>query len=313
MMQIIPEKLIVLRKAARLTVQKLAEEALVGRATITRIENGRTSTSNGTTIKRLAKALGCRPEELSTPPEDGNLLTALAHRRSVKVEMNAASHNALLLIAARYGEQAATVLELAPLLFDMVATESLLERRQNLAVLRQHRDAISEMSDRFPHLAERFTWDWNAASFDDREERSIARNDLRGEFVHADETMDDHFYPNDYDESADNPFVAHLRRRWGQISEAGYQSPTIEAMPRWTGPYYEIGIAEAGKIAGGDENLTAAIVSGAIPIVSIPTDLRNEGRMIERQAWMRERIAENAERADAIFKDLGIDTSLFEE
>ena len=312
-MQINPEKLIALRKMAGLTVQGLADEAHVGRATITRIANGHTITSNGTTITRLAKALRCRPEELSTPPEDDDKFATLALRRPIKTEMSAASHNALLLVAGRYGEQAATILELAPLLFDMVATESLIERRQSLAELRLHRDAIGEMSGRFPHLASRFTSDWDALLYDDREERSISRNDLRGEFVHADETMDDNFYPEDYDESSDNLFVAHLRRRWGRISSEGYQAPNIEAMPRWTGPYYEIGFAEAGKIAGGDDDLAAAIVHGSIPISSIPADLRKEGRMTERQAWMRERIVENAERADAIFKELGIDTSLFED
>ena len=312
-MQINPEKLIALRKMAGLTVQGLADEANVGRATITRIENAHTITSNGTTVTRLAKALRCRSEELSTPPEDDDKFATLANRRAIKIERSAASHNALLLVAGRYGEQAATILELAPLLFDMVATESLIERRQNLAELQLHRDALAKMSDRFPHLADRFTSDWDAAPFDDREERSISRNDLRGEFVHADETMDDNFYPEDYDESSDNLFVAHLRRRWGRIASEGYKAPNIEAMPRWTGPYYEICFAEAGKIAGGDDDLAAAIVHGLIPISSIPTDLRKDGRMLERQAWMRERIAENAERADAIFKELGIDTSLFED
>lgn len=312
-MQINPEKLITLRKAAGLTVQELAEKAPVGRATITRIEHGRTTSSNGTTVSRLARALHCRPEDLSTPPDEVDHLSILAHRRSIKIEMSAASHNALLLIAARYGEQEATILELAPLLFDMVATESLVERRRNLTELREHRDAIGDMADRFPHFGDRFTNDWDATPFDDREERSITQCDLRGEFVHADETMEDSFYPEDYEESSDNPFVAHLRRRWGRISNEGYQAPTLEAIPRWTGPYYEIGFAEADKIAGGDEGLAAAIVSGSIPISSIPTDLRKEGRMIERQAWMRERVAENAKRTDAIFKELGIDTSLFEE
>lgn len=156
-MQINPEKLIALRKSAGLTAQVLADEAAVGRATITRIENGNTLNSNRTTVTRLAKALRCRPEELSTPPDNRDHLGTLAHRRSIKIEMSAASHNALLLIAGRYGEQAATILELAPLLFDMVATESLIERRRNLAELQLHRDAIGEMSDRFPHLALRFT------------------------------------------------------------------------------------------------------------------------------------------------------------
>ena len=202
-MQINPEKLIMLRKRDRLTAEGLAELAGVGRATITRIENGRTAAHNATTIDRLCKALGCKPDDLATPPEKSDPAKLFVSRQSTPYDMSAACQNALSLVALRYGEKPETILELAPLLFDLIARESLIERRDTLAALRSHREAIGAMASKFPHFSGRFTNDWEADDFEHREEMSIDRDDLRGEFVHADDSMNDSFYPDGFDEECE--------------------------------------------------------------------------------------------------------------
>jgi transcriptional regulator with XRE-family HTH domain len=305
-MHINAQKLIMLRKRANLTAEALAEEAKIGRATITRIENGHTASHNSNTVKRLAKVLGCRPDDLGTAPEVEAQATLFASRRATPYEMSTACQNSLALVALRYDEKPEVILELAPLLFDIIARESLIERRQNLTELLAHREAISAMSPRFPHLSGRFTCDWAAEEFDHREDISIRRNDLRGEFVHADETLSDSYYPHDFDDECDNPFVAHLKRRCERLGEQGYEPPCVDAVSRWMGPVYELGLTEAKTLAGGEEDLAQAIVRGSVPITSIPKELMKDERLSDRQGWMRQRMSESAKQTSALLAELGL-------
>jgi len=305
-MQINPEKLIMLRKRDRLTAEGLAELAGVGRATITRIENGRTAAHNATTIDRLCKALGCKPDDLATPPEKSDPAKLFVSRQSTPYDMSAACQNALSLVALRYGEKPETILELAPLLFDLIARESLIERRDTLAALRSHREAIGAMASKFPHFSGRFTNDWEADDFEHREEMSIDRDDLRGEFVHADDSMNDSFYPDGFDEECDNPFVAYLKGRCERLGQWGYEVPRMDAISRWLGPTYELCLPEAAELAGGDDQLAHAIVSGVVPVASIPKDLLKDERLSDRQEWMRQRLSESADKTNALLAELGL-------
>lgn len=312
-MQINSEKLIMLRKRKDLTAVALAEASGVGRATITRIENGRTATQNRTTVERLCKALRCNPEDLATPPEKGEASNSLSNRQATPYGMRIASQNALALIAARYDEKPETILELAPLLFDIFARESLIARRETLTELRSHRAAIGAMFRQFPHMSGRFTVDWEAEDFDHREELSIEHDDLRGELVHADSSMSDSFYPDEFDEEGDNPFVSHLKARCERLGACGYEAPRVDVISRWFGPIYDIGLPEAAKLAGGDDDLAQAIVDGQVPVAAIPKDLLKEDRLADRQNWLREKQSENKARSAALFAELGLAEILEEE
>ncbi len=304
-----PEKLIFLRKQMGLTASALADEAKLGRATVTRIENGNAPKPREHTIKQLAKALRRQPSELATPPEAPAQNDPILGRSRMQLGMSDAAQNALILVARRYGESRESILELAPLLFDLVARESLRERKSRLAELDAHRSAISAMSNKFPHLSGRFTCDWAAKEFDFREERSIERADLRGAHVHADETMDDAFYPNEFDDETSNPFVTHLRSRLLAIAEDGREGATIEAWSRYVGPWYEIGLPEALEIAGDDEVIADALVRGVIRIDAIPTDLLRKDQIDERKKWAHQRLKEHSSRMNEIWGELGIDLS----
>ena len=305
-MQINPEKLIMLRKRNRLTAEALAQLAGVGRATITRIENGRTAAHTATTINRLCKVLGCKAEDLALPPEKTDPAKLFSSRQSTPFDMSAACQNALSLVALRYGEKPETILELAPLMFDLIARESLIERRDTLAALKSHRNAIGAMASKFSHFSGRFTNDWEADDFEHREELSIDRDDLRGELVHADESMNDSFYPDGFDEECDNPFVTHLRGRCEHLGQRGYEVARIDAVSRWLGPTYQLCLPEAAELAGGDDELAHAIVTGVVPVESIPKELLKDERLSERQAWMRQKQSESAARTHALLAELGL-------
>jgi len=302
-----PKKLLALRKDANLSAEALAEQAGVGRATITRIENGKTKNSNATTVNRLAEALKCKPNDLATPPESRKIDSFLEERMPTNVKLSSAAQNALYLVSARYGESREAILELAPLLFDLVARESLKVRRVRLTELQDQRADFAEKQSNFPHLGARLTNDWAAEEMENLEECSIGKGDLRGRLVHADPDFDDSYYPSDYDDECDNPFVIHLRNRFDNLTGDGGETPNIDTWPRWRSPSYELGLSEARQTAGGDSDLAEAIVEGVIMIDAIPNDLRKANRMEERQAWMQERLAEHSERMSKLLASLNID------
>lgn len=304
-MQINPQKLIALRKSRNLTAEALAFEAKIGRATITRIENGHTSSSSSNTVKKLAEVLCCRPEELFSPPETVNV-GPLRQRWAASFEMSPNCQNALWLIARRYKERAETILELAPLLFDLIARESMIERRRNLDELRGHRQALEAMANRFPHLGERFTTDWDADQYIANEESSIRQEDLRGDLVHRDHPDVFGFYPDEFDEESDNPFVVHLRNRCKRVANEGYEDAQLDVISRWGGPVYQLGIEEAKAVVGGDEELALALVQGDVLISKIPKELGKADRLADRQEWLRQKAAEYASAANPLLDDLGI-------
>jgi transcriptional regulator with XRE-family HTH domain len=304
-----PEKLIFLRKEAGLTAEALADAAHVGRATITRIENGKAGAPRTETVKRLANTLKCQPRDLFTPPEPDQARSLFNDRTPLDLSISTAAQNALELVAMRYNETRETILELAPLLFDLVARESLFERRERLAELSARRDAVAEMGCHFSHLGGRFLHDWQAEEVEVQEETSIRRRDLRASYVLESDSIEDAFVPLDYDEECDNPFVDHLKRRMEEVRQDGDDAPSLDVWPVWRSPSYDVGSAEALILAQGDEKLARSILTGAIQLARLPKNLRSADADEARLAWMRQQKAQHEEKLQKLLGDLLIDVT----
>lgn len=304
-----PEKLIFLRKEAGLTAESLADAAHVGRATITRIENGKAGTTRTETVKRLASTLKCQPADLFKPPEPDQARSLFNDRAPLDLSISTAAQNALELVAMRYNETRETILELAPLLFDLVARESLFERRERLTELSARRDAVAEMGCHFSHLGGRFLHDWQAEEVEVLEETSIRKRDLRASHVLESDSIEDAFIPLDYDEECDNPFVGHLKRRIQAVQQDGDEASSIDVWPIWRSPTYDIGSQEALVVAQGDEELARAILTGAIPLARLPKSLRVPDAEEARLAWMRQQKAQHDEKLQELLGDLLIDVT----
>lgn len=304
-----PEKLIFLRKEAGLTAEALADAAHVGRATITRIENGKAGATRTETVKRLASTLKCQPADLFKPPEPDQARSLFNDRAPLDLSISTAAQNALELVAMRYNETRETILELAPLLFDLVARESLFERRERLTELSARRDAVAEMGCHFSHLGGRFLHDWQAEEVEVLEETSIRKRDLRASHVLESDSIEDAFIPLDYDEECDNPFVGHLKRRIQAVQHDGDEASSIDVWPIWRSPTYDIGSREALVIAQGDEELARAILTGAIPLARLPKSLRVPDAEEARLAWMRQQKAQHDEKLQELLGDLLIDVT----
>lgn len=305
-----PQKLIFLRKEANLTAEALAVQANVGRATITRIENGTAGATRAETARRLANTLKCQIAELFTPPDAEQSQTLFNDRVPLGISISSAAQNALELVAMRYNETCETILELAPLLFDLLARESLLERGRQLAELSARRDAIASMGEHYSHLGGRFLHDWQAEEVESREEASIRNRDIRAAYVLDDHSLEDAFVPTDYDDECDNPFVDYLNRRLSAVRPDGHTAPSLDVWPVWRSPSYEIGSDEALAIARGDEELARAILSGAVPLARLPKALRTSDDEEAKIAWMREQKAKHDQKLQELFGDLLIDVNV---
>ena len=304
-----PEKLIFLRKEAGLTAEALADAAHVGRATITRIENGKAGATRTETVKRLASTLKCQPADLFKPPEPDQARSLFDDRAPLDLSISTAAQNALELVAMRYNETRETILELAPLLFDLVARESLFERYERLTELSARRDAVAGMDRHFSHLGGRFLHDWQAEEVEVLEEASIRKRDLRASHVLGSDSIEDAFVLLDYDEECDNPFVGHLKRRIQAVQRDGDEPPSIDVWPIWRSPTYDIGSQEALVVAQGDEELAKAILTGAIPLARLPKSLRVPDAEEARLAWMRQQKAQHDEKLQELLGDLLIDVT----
>lgn len=208
----IGERLKQIRDLHRLSRKRLAEKARgVSERTITRLETGEISSPRQGTIDRLARAL----EALEIDPRMLTGERPIPHEQlrrpgvppvsQFNVRVNAAIRNAYELAARRYGVSTTKIAQLAPLLFVIVAEESLKYRREKLAELEFVLDRRDELESELSYLPTPFS---AANPYDllSAEERSIERRDLFGKRL-ADICGSDWF------EAHDNPFEAYLRAK----------------------------------------------------------------------------------------------------
>ena len=293
MQRINPASLKAKREELGLSLDELAERSTINKATIHRIERGKTKRTNAHTVRQLAQGLGVEPRELMGVKTDGSGDDdAFYYRSQLNLRVSHEARNALTLVGWRYGVKPTDIIELAPLLFHIAAEESLAERLENLGALRAARDQIRAMDDKFPHISERMVEDWDGVEFDDLEMRSIRARDLHGSMLDEyDSYRGIDSRPPSYEEGEQNPFIQHLRRRFSTIGAAEDQPAQLEWQDGCS-PRYALGKPEALRYFGGDEEVADDVVNGMVSIHEIPKDLRGEGQESSRAAWARERIKE---------------------
>lgn len=277
------------RKKLGLSLEDLERRSGIDKGTIYRIEAGKPGRNARNTIDKLANALKCTPDELVTTKVDDQDAkdTVLYPRSQLNIRISNEGRNALAFVAQRYGVRSIDIVEIAPLLFHLVAEESLALRRDCLERLRTAREAVSSMHASFPHITERLINDWQAEELELAEERSIAKRDLRGELLGIDETLYD-VRPLNYDEGDRNPFVMHLRDRLREVG--GYAE--LDAWYDGWSPRYLVGRDEAAAYFNGDEDVAEYVLNGVIGLHEIPKDLRGADTAEARLVWAQERIAE---------------------
>jgi transcriptional regulator with XRE-family HTH domain len=308
-MNIHPTTLSVLRTSRDLSQEGLAERSKVAKATISRIERGKSGSANTATIERLARALEVPPKTLTEPPEAMHEadLRELGYR-TIKVTLKESTFEAFVMAQRRYGVHLFDQIEMAPLFFTLLAEGSLAWRRKKVEEAWEAATRLRSIGSGAGHLA--FV---NAVNRTEEglaeEEQSIESLDLFGKDV-----GDDAFHLG-FDPSESNPFADYLRHLARDIdpdvveldTEGKGIWKTGEGMPEYTICPAELNRIEEerGRIAGGNHLARYALKRGHVLPRDIPQELQGEDAKEARIAWLIERIPKDErEREEARWSEL---------
>jgi len=278
MQRINPIRLKHWRLERRMTREQLAHRSTIDKTTIYNIEKGSRKGTREHVLQQLAKALAVSPEELTSPsaPQQVDPGTAQQEKSQVSFRMDNGVRNALALVSRRYRIKPATIVKLAPLMFAMVAEDSLRRCSEKLAALRGANDAFGSLPHSFMD---------HRQHFEDAEENSIQSRDILGRQL--DDGSQQQFFEKDADVAGSwNPLANYVEewfRHTGQSGGISYWG--------WNGPEYSVCPEEALAIAAGDESLASALLDGTLGIHEIPSELWTADRQDERHEWMRTKVA----------------------
>lgn len=191
-----PEALRAARKRANgnrgFTQEQLAERIGCSKDTVSRWERGDVCRVRSHLRLPLCEALSVEWDMLTTPPDPKSTPRPFGHTR---LQRWVSRHvpPALLLVAWRYNIRAQNVLDIAPLLFLIVAERSLLERRQRLnEIYAIQGDAEQRLGEKSAHLggivAARST---SAEEMLEQEEKSLRARDIFGSLIKYEFRADD--------------------------------------------------------------------------------------------------------------------------
>jgi transcriptional regulator with XRE-family HTH domain len=289
------------REKLRLSMEDLQERSGIDKGTIYRIESGRAARNTHNTIEKLARALKLAPDELvAAKADDGDGADPVFSSRSqFNFRISNEARNALFFVGQRYGVRQIDIIELSPLLFQIVAEESLRSRRERLDELYAARETISSLSGKFPHISERLLNDWNAEEMEIAEDQSIVACDIRGEMLDKADTSSD-IRPINYDAGEHNPFVSHVRGRLGAIDA---EAEFAEWHSGWS-PSYSMNKQDVLAYFAGDEDVAGDVVLGLIGLHEIPKELRNDDSAQARLAWARDRMEARSREVDLLENEL---------
>lgn len=263
-----PKNLQFLRRKRNLTLEALAEDSGVSRATISRIENGHGGSNHLVTVERLASTLNSDVETLTGPDmnEDGEN-PIFGRKTQMNVRMADDARNALALVAMRYSVKPAHIIHLAPFLFLWAAEASLKRRQEAVEAISAQLEALNATPTP-KHLHGLVTDHWRAGEILEAEETSIRKLDIFGKLV-----PDEHVSQS-YEESEENPFAAFLKSLaddLGELAEFDYW------LMAWDQPGYQLGEAEALALTGGNEEAARQIVCGHAPLHEMPKSVEDAG------------------------------------
>ena len=175
-----PKALRAVRKRREMTQEDLASALKCSKDTVSRWERGTPTRVRLRYRKALCDTLRVNWEKLTTLPEqpEGSLYRFLM----AKMPISKRFRTSVLLAAKRYGVPPHYVLDLAPLLFVIVAERSLLARRRQLnAIHAVFDDAEQKLRDNCGHLGEIITArSIGAENQLDEEKKSLKNSDVFG-------------------------------------------------------------------------------------------------------------------------------------
>ena len=302
-----PSRLRALRDGINLSRDKLANQSGVSARQIARIEGQKEpATLRPQTLASLARALdvesavltGKKPLPPSRPQSDGVRFSG---------QMGSATRLDYDLVSRRYGVTAKDVIELAPLLFTMLAEGSLAWRREKLDEVDRKLDDLQELANEHPQLYfARLQVDIDAGC--GIEEQSIENADLLGAVVVGEE--------NDYADNVPdylNPFAEYMRKIVCELDQADVISfekgndllpLRYRGVPCGVGSYRLCG-KDIDEVTGGSKFAQWALLSGDVRLSDIPHELMAEEAKDQRVEWLEDRLSSQTKEANERWEKWG--------
>ncbi len=297
-----PERLRDAMARKGLSVKALARKASSGEhkiseRTIARLRSGKEAGGvRLQTIVALAAALDMQPGILTgelpapnaDPPE-----SAFFPETRWNIRLPKAIRAAYNLVAIRYRVPPARIVELAPLVFLLMAEQSLASRKQRLDEMRKAYAARQKLAEQVRHLPLNAAFDSELEGIYEAEKSSIDQRDLFAEALLDDKRLRMAQFYEDYDEDRHNPFAAFLRALAGEL-DAPEASTDIYTVSRYRAEY-TLCSEHALVLADGNETLAADILDGSIPLHDLPSEFRRGDAKAARLEWFRQKAAEHHE------------------
>ena len=301
-MKIIPETLRKYREMKNLTQESLARLSKVTKKTISRLELGEVSNPRLNTVNNLAKTLSVDPESLSKPYSRENKEDM---RGYVKLKTSIPIDNmiSVKMVHERYGVSTDTLVRIAPLLFTVIAEQSLEWRKKTLSEALEKLTALDKIRRKGSHMAfiaESFSFIEGVRA----EKKSIESHDIFGLNICDDDFADSH------DSGITNPFVNYILEQCEQLEKDIFSFDDYCDNDHM--PDYEILPKERYRLMQCNYWAEFAVASGYADLSKMPTKLLKQGCEAERIEWLVSKIPEKVRQEQEkyridIFDDIKID------
>lgn len=291
-----PHVLRALREQKGMTPAELAEESGVAERLIGRLESS-TKTIESIQAEALAKALGTDRQKLSetvaSAPYQPNTDTEPVR---AAVGMSPQLRLAYDLITHRYGPTRAQIIELAPLLFALVAESCLAKRRRELEEVEQSANRLRELGSAGSHLY--FTpylvdVEYGAAL----EAASIEAADLLGDTVREDDWAWQNFTGDDLNEVT--PFADYLCKLAEELNVGGIvdffptePEATVGIDTIWGAEPYQVCRNTLMELVGGSKHARWALAYGDAQLSRMPRHLLHPDAKEARVEWLEGRLTD---------------------
>lgn len=305
-MPVDPDRLRQLRNQRKLNRKQLAERARVSVRQLVRLESdpGSSATARNSTINRLAKALDVEPgaltgdlpiPEADHPKDDEQV--------QVSAQVDPHIHLFYALVKRRYGVNFTTLVNVAPLMFALLAEGSLLWRREKLEKVREAAEHLCGLG--FGHLTPEEAEELEDSVTDPAsghmsfafaarraqegaadEEESIRKGDLFGRDVGR------AAFDHGYNRSTNNPFADYLRALGRDIDNSDVIEVDEGFLGYMTAPDFPSHIICKGDlewITGRSADAVHALIEGVVRLRDVPEELWADECTDQRVAWLEEK------------------------
>ena len=294
-MQIQSDRLRELRLQKNLTIQQLAELSKISDRQLSRLEKNQeaASTARERTIFKIAKALDVKPAVLTSdqpiPADTAKPKETNSNRIQVGAQLLPEIHLAYSLIKRKYGVTPTTLFNAAPLLFVLLAENSLRWRKDKLNRIHEHIEQLQRSSTKNGHLS--FVQAvWRIEEGASEEEESIRARDIFGR------NIDGEAIELGFNRSTNNPFADYLR----DLAESIEDPAIIEIEKAELGyaalrdfPEFEIFSTELQGIAGGSAKAMHALRRGYARVSEIPDEFWSDDATERRVNWIESQLPES--------------------